>query len=194
MVCTLGGKDIFVGRLRYSPPYWDDIRIAAISTRLLGYNDPPLVKLVDNGLGSTGIITYGFSNLVEQELGFWLQIPHGWKLGTDLHPHVHWCRTSAGIGGVVWGLEFSWAEIGGIFPQSSIVLASDTTGSAALEHRVISFPTMPIAISTVSAMIGCRIFRQVSNPSDTYAASAALLEIDFHFELDAPGSRQEYTK
>lgn len=192
--CTYGGRDYVTGRIRYNPSYWDDIRIPAISTRLLGYNDPPLIKLVDDGAGSVGIITYGFGHLVEQELGFWLQIPHSWKLGSDLHPHVHWCKTSSAAGGVVWGLEFSQAAIGSVLPASTIIVSPDTTATVALEHRIVSYPLIAVPGLSLSTMLGCRVFRQVANPLDTYAASAALLEIDFHFELDAPGSRQEYTK
>jgi hypothetical protein len=41
-------------------------------------------------------------------------------------------------------------------------------------------------------MILCRVFRDVAN--DNFGDDAALLEIDFHYESDAIGSRQALAK
>ena len=44
---------------------------------------------------------------------------------------------------------------------------------------------------TLSSMLVCRLYRSAS---DSYGGDAGLLEIDFHYEIDSDGSRQEYTK
>jgi len=43
-------------------------------------------------------------------------------------------------------------------------------------------------------MLVCRIFRDGSNDTDTYAGLAGALEVDFQFQRNTMGSRLEYTK
>jgi len=41
-------------------------------------------------------------------------------------------------------------------------------------------------------MLLCRVFRDIAN--DNFDDDAALFEIDFHYEIDALGSKEETTK
>ena len=52
------------------------------------------------------------------------------------------------------------------------------------------------AIDGVSAMLIGRVFRDATGAggTDDYGADAILLEIDFHYEIDGFGSRDEYIK
>jgi len=63
-----------------------------------------------------------------------------------------------------------------------------------LKHQIAVLPDIIATGDKISTMLGCRLFRDGSNAADTYANDAALLEIDFHFMLNTPGSSQEYTK
>jgi len=44
-------------------------------------------------------------------------------------------------------------------------------------------------------MIICRLFRDAAGTggTDSYASDVALLEIDFHYEIDSLGSATEYS-
>ena len=43
-------------------------------------------------------------------------------------------------------------------------------------------------------MLLCRVFRNSSHADDDLAQDAFAFEIDFHYQLDTMGSRQEYVK
>ena len=188
--------------LSLSDTVWDDIRVPALSTKKGGSKEPGLVKFLDNGAGSQGILTYQFDDSAEEELYFAVQIPHAWKQGTNLHPHVHWSPTvNGGVGEVVsWGLEYSFAEITNVFPDSVLMYGNEPIHSGDLvakRHYLTELGIIDMtAVDSVSPMILCRIFRDAtgSGKTDDYGNDVALLEIDFHFEIDDIGSRTEYTK
>ena len=85
-----------------------------------GVNDPNLVQVKDNGSGSTGVYTYQFDNNTEEELFFAAQIPHAWKEGSNIYPHVHWYPTNTDTGNVIWGLEYTWANVNGTFGRGNV--------------------------------------------------------------------------
>jgi len=192
--CTQNGVPIVSGQIEYSPPYWDDLRVPVSATSVGGANDPQFVKVIDNGAGSQGIYAQLFSAAVEQELFFWCQVPHSWRVGTPLNPHVHWFPENNGAGSVVWGLEYTISTIGGTFGASQIISGTGSTTSTAFVHRTTAITPIVMGSNLISTMLGCRVFRWVSDPSDNYGSRAALLEIDFHFQQDTPGSRSEFNK
>ena len=64
------------------------------------------------------------------------------------------------------------------------------------KHQLTELGTISGDGHTLSSMLVCRVFRDADNEYDTddYPGFAGLLEIDFHFRVDAPGSIQEYSK
>jgi len=66
-----------------------------------GSKFPTFTKITDDGSGSQGVFTYEFSASQEQEIYFVAQLPHGYKSGTDLYPHIHWYPTNTDTGSVV---------------------------------------------------------------------------------------------
>ena len=47
---------------------------------------------------------------------------------------------------------------------------------------------------TLSSMLVCRVFREGGHALDTYEGFMGLLEIDFHYQINAFGSDEEFTK
>jgi hypothetical protein len=110
---------------------------------------------------------------------------------------------------VKWGLEYSWANIGSSFPNTTTVYTDSDDETVATEQGtalVASDHFMSLfdeagsnAISgtgkTISSMFVARIFRNSSNADDTYASKEAiLLEFDLHYEVDSLGSQSIGTK
>jgi hypothetical protein len=46
----------------------------------------------------------------------------------------------------------------------------------------------------ISSMMVCRLFRNSSAGSDTYAGKAGFLQFDIHFRKNTEGSRSEFAK
>lgn len=184
---------------------WDDLRIEPVA-RSTGANAPTFRQWFDDGgigdTGSTrGVYLYEFDNAAagsEKEIFFTMQMPHGWDDG-EVHIHVHWiAESTAASSKVRWGLEYTWAAIGGVFPATQTILYVDTpvsgdTGTTAGKHQKSEFSVLnpPDGLST---MIIGRIFRDSDNAADTYTGDAGLLYIDAHYQLSSIGSTDEYTK
>ena len=178
---------------------FDDLLVPVTSTTRGGSNDPSFSVYKTNGSGSQGVFTYWFSPSSEQELYFVVQMPHAWLEGSDIFPHVHWLVTSdLGSANVEWGLEYTWINIGETYGNTTIISAySPIAASApvtANKHALTQLPTISGTGKTLSSMLLCRVFRKVSSVNDTYPGSAALLQIDFHYEMDGLGSRTEFIK
>lgn len=188
--------------IRLVDTVWDDLRVPVTSTKLGGTKDPNFAKIIDNGSGSQGLFAYLFDATTEEEVYFACQLPHGWKYETSIHPHVHWSPVANGSAGqkVCWGLEYSIQSINGLFGNSTIIYGDSISGNAdpliADTHYLTPLPEISTTgIDSVSAMILCRLFRDAtgSGGTDSYAADVALLEFDFHYELDRIGSSNEYS-
>jgi hypothetical protein len=189
-------------RLNGDATSWDDLRVEPV-IKAAGSNDPSLVKFLDNGAGSIGIFLYSFDDAGlsnQKEVYFNIQMPHAWK-GTYISPHVHWIPSADQDGAkVVWGLEYSWQNIDGIFPNTTIIYGSGRIGEQNTitknRHMLSKFNDIyPTASqSGFSSIIMCRLFRDSANTGDTYSGNCGLLYFDLHYEVDSFGSNQEYVK
>lgn len=180
---------------------WEDIRIAATSTLASNANPPVYEKILDNGKGSRGVMAWFFEDVVreslQQEIFFEVQLPHQWRSGSGIRPHVHWLPTdNSSTGSVRWGLEYSWAGINEAFPRTEIIYATsrDVQRGESGTHLITPLPEIDGSGKGISSMLLCRLFRASNSPEDTYKGWAGFLEFDFHYEVSSLGSREEYVK
>jgi len=177
--------------------YWDDIRIPVTSFATDG-KAPVFKKILDNGSASVGIWLYAFEKQInptnEQQLYFATQLPHDYKVGSNLEPHVHWFPSTTEINSVIWGLEYSIVNINGVFPNTTITTATQVLDGTAKKHYVTSFPTIIGTGLSISSMLIGRIFRNSSAVGDTFTGDANLLELDLHYQIDSIGSREQFIK
>jgi hypothetical protein len=171
---------------------WEDLRVPGLATRV-GAVAPGF----DAFLGAGGLYAYTFdgSGARVEEVHFVIQIPHSYKEGSNIYPHVHWTPTTADAGNVVWQLEYTWANISGTFPAvATIASTAAAAGGTAWVHKMSVFAAISGADKTISSMLVCRLFRDGGHASDTYAHDVSLLEFDIHYESDTVGSRTETAK
>ncbi len=178
---------------------WDDLKVPVTSLKEKGINIPNWDPFIG------GTYTYWFKKETsasnENELFFTVQMPHAWKEGSNIFPHVHWTAdANIGTSKVEWGLEYTWANPGSVFGAIGTILvdtpvAALGTVNVAFKHVISSFPEIAGSGKTLSSILMCRLFRKSrSGSNDTYSGKAALLEIDFHYEIDSDGSRDEFIK
>jgi hypothetical protein len=123
------------------------------------------------------------------------QFPHERKVGSKLHPHIHWGPSNTNAGNVKWQLEYSCANINDTFPASTTISVVDASDTVAHKHQIVGFPEIDTAAyGNISAMCLMRIFRNPGDGTDTYGSDAELYEFDIHYEIDSMGSREEYVK
>lgn len=184
------------GDVWYNNTFWDDMRVPVDATKLGGTKDPGFSVFKTNGAGSQGVFTYFFDAATEEELYFIVQIPHDYKLMTNLGPHVHYCKTTTDTRTVRWGLEYVYANANDTFGTTTIIYTNSTdTGGVAYKSLLTDFSDIDLTTNDDPSMIiVCRIFRDATSLADTYPDDAALFEIDFHYQIDSPGSREEFYK
>jgi hypothetical protein len=170
---------------------WDDIRVPANMAKRIGNADPDWEVFLN------GVYGLAFSASVDQEIFFTVQIPHSWKLGTNLHPHIHWAPSDTDTGSVTWKMEYTIANINGTFGATATLDVTDAGDGTAHKHQYADLGDIDMSSYTadtdVSITLLCRLYRDIDD-GDDYTSDAFLLEIDFHFEIDTNGSTEELTK
>lgn len=149
--------------------------------------------------GSRGVILKYFSPDNLNELYFSVQLPHEWLEGSNIRPHIHWVPNNNGAVSerVKWSLEYTWCDIGELFGDTSVLTANDNIYSEDLikdKHYITNLGEIVGAGKKLSSMIICRVFRDAEDAGDTFNDFAALLEIDFHYQINMLGSREEFVK
>jgi hypothetical protein len=147
--------------------------------------------------GYPGVYTWHFAPDQSNEMHFSLQLPHTYKEGTNIFPHVHWCKTTSNEGNVKWGIEYTIKNYNDVFGGTSILEATTISvgdDNTPYEHLITNLGEITGTGLKISAMLMGRVYRLGTDTEDTYPDDAALLEIDIHYQLDAAGSTQIYTK
>ena len=171
-----------------TPGVWDDLRFPATGVTIGGLSTPPGQQT------DTGLLL--FDSIAIETIAILAQMPHGWKEGSVVRPHVHWAKTSDATGDVVWSLRYKWFGLGDVQPAwSGILTSTDVEASDATQKQMIStFGDISADNQTISDLFLCQIGRLPTDPGDDYGADALLYEFDIHIQLDAPGSQQEFIK
>ena len=170
---------------------WDDLRFPASS-----FNPPGSASDPDFD-GVNGV--YLFAPSGTELIFLTAQMPHGWNEGSVLHPHCHWYKTTSASGNVVWELQYKWCPINEVMDGSFTTLTGFTTvggtpdTDTAEKHLITSLGEIDGAGKTFSDMLVMKFARLGSDGSDTYGADAALLEFDIHYEIVAPGTREQFS-
>lgn len=172
-------------KLKWST-FWDDMRFPASEI---------------NPTGAVGPMSYDTTNIgflaapgSTQTIAMIGQMPHSWKEGTLIYPHIHWQPTTAGAGNVLWGLDYKWTDVGATedaaWTTTGVYAAAGGNG----RHQVASFPPLDGDGKHISSILSLKVYRVGGDTGDTYAADALLKEFDIHFESDTFGSRNQFSK
>lgn len=181
---------------------WDDMRVVPGSFDRPGVSDPGIVAY---DVAGGGVSTYLWEFAKNNIASFTVQLPHAYKIGTDISAHVHWTPGPRGVaenGNTVgWKLDVSWANIDGTFTAMQSIDLSDTCDG--VNHKHLKTASVAIdghtAPKGISSMLICNIKRIDTGADDTWVGTLSgerpmLLEIDFHYQIDTVGSRLVSTK
>lgn len=186
---------------------WDDLRVEPTVRAAAGAGVPSFEKYFDDIAGtSKGVYLYSFTDEAvagnEKEIFFTMQMPHSWKVGTDIIFHVHFVPSATvNSSDIIWGLEYTWKAIGEVFGDTVIVYSSttlmpDDANITVGKHYIAEFSdlTPGSTASGLSSILIGRLFRNSSAAGDTYTNKVGLLYMDAHFQVDSFGSFDEYVK
>jgi len=145
--------------------------------------------LVGISTGSVGVIAWAFEPGVTSSLFSSAQLPHKYEEGTDIIPHVHWLVKDTDIGNIVFGMEYIWFDINEYETNTTLITTTVDKGTSG-NHQMSNLPTLDGTDKKISSILNIRIFRDGSNPLDTYPGKVYMNQFDFHFRLNTQGSRQ----
>lgn len=183
------------GSFRLTTPQYDDLRFPAQAINPVGLAAPPTQD------SATGF--WKFSKTATNTVAGFAQLPHGWAAETDLSAHIHvWYPTqSVETTGdaIYWQFEYKVLPINGAWDGSTYETPVDCTHTLPTtshqKHLIHSLTTIDMeGLTAVSICIPWRLSRIGGDASDTYDDVAWLLELDFHYQTDALGSRELTSK
>ena len=123
------------------------------------------------------------------------QVPHSYKEGTDLYPHVHWQPTTTNTDDVLWKIDYKWTNINATDAGSTTPVELLAAGNGtALKHQMDSFTALSGTNKTISSILTIKLSRMGNDEDDTYTGDALLKEFDIHYQIDTVGSRTELAK
>jgi len=172
---------------------WDDLRFPAQAINPAGAVAAPAVDTTESGFPGTLLFDAG---TVEMIAGV-AQIPHIWKVGSDLRPHIHWAKSTSAAGRVIWHFYYRVLRRRGA-PDAWVgpIVGVDElyTTDTAESEGITTFGNIPGSSLDLSQMLCWKIYRKADDAGDTYAADARLHEFDIHYQTDSHGSGAEFMK
>ena len=185
-------------RLRYleslersSPNVWDDLLQNSVTVG--GGASAPTFSAYNGNL-----LAYEFlgTGVTTKDLQMAWQMPHAWKEGSDIEPHIHLYVPNDGTGGVIkFYFEYTWTNVDAEEVAATTISGTYTvTAAAGNRHRILQATSIVGTGKTLSSIVSARIYRNPADAADTFAASVWLKAADIHYLKDSHGSRQEYVK
>lgn len=182
--------------VEYLNTYWDDLRFPFMGQQL-----DTASGRIDYSYSELGIGFQNNTRYTEEPICMIVQMPHAWKLESAVHPHLHFIQNQNASPN--WMIEYRVYKNGAAVPstwQKSIgsLVYSYTSGS--IIQKCIFTEIDMTGIDSVSSFIDVKLYRDTGNASslftgsDPYTGTAIAKEFDIHYEIDMPGSRDQYIK
>jgi len=186
------GKEIGI-RLRGETKTWEDLRFPVSRvTKNPSNSKPDYVPIVGD------IQALGFDNAASEWVTGHAQMPHSWRTGSTVRPHVHWApsKASNAASAVRWKLYYIWVNTNDRWinaSKASIATTGVTTGVAS-KNLITTLGSIDGTGKEMSSILSWKLVRDVSHAADDFAADAVLVEFDIHYQINSFGSDNELTK
>ena len=134
-----------------------------------------------------------FSGTVDNMICGIAQMPHAWKRGSYIKPHIHWTKVTGSASAVTWELYLRELknpnEVAGAWSTAytGTIVAGDQT--VADNHILSTFGQVTMTDREESCILAWRLYRRGSTDADNNAVR--LLEFDIHFQIDKAGTPSE---
>ena len=133
-------------------------------------------------------------NNATEYVSFNFQLPHRWKEGSAVYPHVHFLQNQNAS--PTFKMDYRWVNIGETVPAFTTgytfgTLVGAQTWSSGLLHRIAHNPAgIPATGKTFSSLLQVKLYRE----DNIYAGDCIAVSFDLHFEIDSFGTSSEYAK
>jgi hypothetical protein len=168
-----------------------------------GVNDATLgdASMWDEGLidSASGITALAFPPDRRTEFRVVAQLPHAYKEGSDIEPHIHYALKDAiGASTIKLTMQYVWANVNDDFGNTTSIEktidSGDFSTGDANKHKARSFGEIDGTGKNISSIFMAVISRDGDSSEDDFDEDVYILEFDIHYQRDADGSLQQYTK
>jgi hypothetical protein len=186
---NISGNTIFKGNITYNDTFWEDANLGVI-TLGDGVNAPTKIDW-----NSTGVEVNCFAGSVKNDyVSGCIEMPHSWKEQTNIYPHLHWAKTDANNGYVVWNVSYFISnQISNRILQGRLNVSSITPATA-WNETYIEFNEISMTNFKLGTQVCFRLERLQDFVNDSYSGFACPTTIGIHYEIDSVGSREEFVK
>ena len=184
---TVTGNDAIL--LSGNATVWDDLMFP-FTVGSQGFNTyPPVVR--DSAYYAFAVDSAGND---AQYMQFVVQIPHNYKMGSTIYPHVHYKQETPSGTTPVFLVKYKWYNLTGTTRKGwSWLTMATATDTIRYTHQLV-YNTAGIAgtgITQVSSIFVCNVYLK-SLASGSTACNA--WQFDIHYERDDMGSRTQLAK
>lgn len=151
----------------------------------------PAAPGVSAFIGGIYLLEFTDTDTLEAFANF--HIPHAYKPGSMIYPHIHFSVQSNNAGTVRWGFEYTFARSAAstgqtAFPATqTIYIEYAVPANSAYKHFIAEAPEgqgIPGTHIEVDGMILSRVFREPAHANDTFVGSVWAITSDLHTEVD----------
>jgi len=199
-VTTIGGSTDNVSisssgiTLNGSATVFDDLKSSSLSLEQSG---PGISQNIPEAC-----VEYAISANLSDYMVQSLQLPHSWKIGSSIYPHLHFRQTISSMPNFL--IRYRW-QINGQAEVTSWTnykcnSSSFTYVSGSINQIAYGPGIIPPTGAALSDIIEFRIIRDSQNSSGLFTSVDPIDEVvrvksfDVHYEMDSIGSNTEYTK
>lgn len=140
------------------------------------------------GLFRDGIYAYKYFAGQTNQTYANFDVPFNWATNTDLYAAIHWSPgNSTATGNVRFGLEFTYAPVGGTFGASSTFYISGTSDGTAYKHYQSVSSSFPGSLAEANMRFLIRLYRDGSDPLDTLSSDIFVVGFDLYYQTNKFG-------
>jgi hypothetical protein len=193
MTITAFGGDCTVEQVAIDAPLhtngWEDLRFPAQGINPAGAADAPSVDTTLTGYPGTLL----FSGSQENVIAGVAQLPHAWKRGSAIRPHIHWSKPVGSANATTWMLYYRILGFSGEVHGNLVgpVAATATLGDPTTANSMLitAFGEIDMTGQKESACLAWQIRRMGNSDADN--GTARLFEFDIHYQTDKSGTVAE---
>lgn len=176
----------FYGQVVTTDTLWDDLKFAASRLRQGATLKP------DFDTDSVGLL---FPSSDSSEIVYInAQMPHRWKYGSTIAPHIHWSQWSSDT--VIFRMKYRVYPVGGAIPQTwqyaTTTKAQTVPYTSGIMHQIAAFDTISMVGGRESTMLDILIYRIDYSTGGTLSGDVTVKEFDIHFMVDKLGNKEDY--
>ena len=120
------------------------------------------------------------------------QMPHRWRTGTTIYPHVHW-RQKANQA-AVFKIDYKWYSIGDLEPDNWSTYTMDIYTVAYTSGTLSQVSKGASGISGTGKYISSILIIKLYREDNVYTGDTLVDDFDIHYQIDSTGSQAEYIK